>query len=100
MENLQITKKLRAFCGRMVYAYMIGASILLLNSCSKTADEQIKPRQVQVNSTEKQYNIYEQENFEGKKGQQENGNTEKPNPSDGDLPTVEDPWKPQIPSED
>ena len=87
-----------AFGRRTAYACVIGAGTLSMNGCSKTADEQIKPRQAQVNISEKEYNVYEQENFEGKKGQQEIGHTEKPNSSGGDLPTIDDPWKPQIPS--
>ena len=58
MENLQITKKLRAFWMRAAYACIVGIGILSMNGCSKTTDEQITP-QTQTNSLVKEYNLKE-----------------------------------------
>ena len=58
MENLQITKKLKAFWMRAAYACIIGVGILSMNGCSKTTDEQITP-QTQTNSFVKEYNLKE-----------------------------------------
>lgn len=56
MEKLQITKKLKAFWRCSAYACVMGISILLMNGCSKTTEEQITP-QVQTNSLVKEYNL-------------------------------------------
>jgi hypothetical protein len=56
MENLQITKKLKAFWRRSAYACVMGISFLSMNGCSKTTEEQITP---QANSFVKEYNLKE-----------------------------------------
>lgn len=98
MENLQITKKLKAFWKRSAYACVMGIGILSMNGCSKAAEEQIKPRQVQVSSSEEEYNIDKQENFEEEGVHPKTGHVEKPYSSGNDLPVVDEPWNPQIPS--
>jgi len=57
MENLQITKKLKAFGRRTAYACMVGTSVLLMNGCNNLKDEQIVPKESSMQDLVKEFNL-------------------------------------------
>ena len=57
MKSLRIFKQLRAFSTRTMYACMIGASILSVNGCKNTNDDQIIPKETSMQSLAKEYNL-------------------------------------------